>query len=202
VNTNRLETFADGVFAIAATLLILNVDAQVSEDVPDLGARLLHIWPSYAAYAVTFFTIGIVWVNHHTVMSQIERADRVFLFLNIGFLMCVAFAPFPTRLIAEHIRGEGARAATLAYGITLVLMAVLFNALRLYASIGARLLRADHDPQVVRGITRCYRLGPATYLAATLISIVNPTVGVILFAAIAALYVLESSLFGRTKQPG
>ena len=63
MNTNRLETFADGVFAIAATLLILNVDAHVSEDVLDLGGRLLRIWPSYAAYAVTFFTIGIVWVN-------------------------------------------------------------------------------------------------------------------------------------------
>jgi uncharacterized membrane protein len=200
MNTNRLETFADGVFAIAATLLILNVDAQVAEDVPHLGERLLRIWPSYAAYAVTFFTIGIVWVNHHTVMSQIDRADRVFLFLNIGFLMFVAFAPFPTRLIAEHIRGEGARAATLMYGITLVLVAAMFNALWLYASVGARLLRMDHDPKVVRGITRSYALGPVTYLAATLISIVSPTVGVILFAAITAFYILESSVFGRTKQ--
>ncbi len=200
MNTNRLETFADGVFAIAATLLILNVDAQVSEDVPYLGERLLRIWPSYAAYAVTFFTIGIVWVNHHTVMSQIDRADRVFLFLNVGFLMFVAFAPFPTRLIAEHIRGEGARAATLMYGITLVLVAAMFNALWLYASVGARLLRMDHDPKVVRGITRSYALGPVTYLAATLISIVSPTVGVIFFAAITAFYILESSVFGRTKQ--
>jgi uncharacterized membrane protein len=200
MNTNRLETFADGVFAIAATLLILNVDAQVSEDLPDLGGRLLDIWPSYVAYAVTFFTIGIVWVNHHTVMSQIDRADRMFLFLNVAFLMFVAFAPFPTRLIAEHIRGEGARAATLTYGITLVLMAVLFNALWLYASAGARLLRADHDPKVVLGITRSYALGPVTYLVATLISIISPTVGVILFAAITALYILESSVFGRTKQ--
>ena len=200
MNTNRLETFADGVFAIAATLLILNVDAQVPEDTRDLGALLFHIWPSYAAYAVTFFTIGIVWVNHHTVMSQIDRADRLFLFLNIGFLMLVAFAPFPTRLIAEHIREEGARAAALTYGITLVVMAALFNALWLYASVGSRLLRADHDPKVVRGITRSYALGPVTYLAATLISIVSPTVGVILFAAIAAAYILESSLFGRTKQ--
>jgi uncharacterized membrane protein len=202
VNTNRLETFADGVFAIAATLLILNVDAQVPEDTRDLGALLLHIWPSYAAYAVTFFTIGIVWVNHHTVMSQIDRADRVFLFLNIAFLMTVAFAPFPTRLIAEHIREDGARAAALLYGITLVVMALLFNALWLYASVGGRLLRLDHDPGVVRGITQSYRLGPVSYLAATLIAIVSPTVGVILFAAIAAFYIVESSLFGRTKQRG
>jgi uncharacterized membrane protein len=202
MNTNRLETFADGVFAIAATLLILNVDAQVPENTRDLGAQLLHIWPSYAAYAVTFFTIGIVWVNHHTVMSQIDRADRVFLFLNIAFLMTVAFAPFPTRLIAEHIWEDGARAAALLYGITLVVMALLFNALWLYASVGGRLLREDHDPLVVRGITRSYRLGPATYLAATLIAIISPTLGVILFAAIAALYIVESSLFGRTKQRG
>jgi TMEM175 potassium channel family protein len=200
MNTNRLETFADGVFAIAATLLILNVDAQVPEETRDLGALLLHIWPSYAAYAVTFLTIGIVWVNHHTVMSQIDRADRMFLFLNIAFLMLVAFAPFPTRLIAEHIREDGARAAALLYGITLVVIALLFNGL--YASVGGRLLRPDHDPQVVRGITRSYRLGPTTYLAATLIGIVSPTVGVILYTAIAALYVLESSLFGRTKQRG
>src|SRR5881409_2604482 len=122
MNTSRLETFADGVFAIAATLLILNVDAQVPEGTRDLGALLLHLWPSYAEYAVTFFTIGIVWVNHHTVMSEIDRADRMFLFLNIAFLMVVAFAPFPTRLIAEQIREDGARAAALLYGITLVVI--------------------------------------------------------------------------------
>ena len=101
----RLEAFADGVFAIAATLLILNVDAQIPGDASDLGASILHIWPSYLAYAVSFVTIGIMWVNHHTVMTQIDRTDRRFLFANIGLLMCIAFVPFPTRLVAEHIRG-------------------------------------------------------------------------------------------------
>ena len=75
MRTDRLETFADGVLAIAATLLILNVDTQVGEHVADLGARLLEIWPSYVAYAVSFLTIGIVWVNHHAIMDQVERAD-------------------------------------------------------------------------------------------------------------------------------
>ena len=111
MTTSRLETFADGVFAIAATLLILNVDAQVGAAHTDLGARLLHIWPSYVAYAVSFLTIGIIWVNHHTVMTQVARADRTFLFLTVIFLLCVAFIPFPTRLVAEHVRDEGARAA-------------------------------------------------------------------------------------------
>ena len=79
MSTGRLETFADGVFAIAATLLILNVDAQIPENVHDLGAQILDIWPSYLAYAVSFVTIGIMWINHHTMMDQIKRADRRFL---------------------------------------------------------------------------------------------------------------------------
>jgi uncharacterized membrane protein len=116
LNPSRLETFADGVFAIAATLLILNVDAQVAGDTGALGERLTHIWPSYLAYAVSFVTIGIMWVNHHWVMSQIDHTDRRFLFANIGLLLCIAFVPFPTRLVAEHIRGDGAQDAALAYG--------------------------------------------------------------------------------------
>src|SRR3989442_1047733 len=124
MTTSRLETFADGVFAIAATLLILNVDAQIGAAPADLGAGLLHMWPSYVAYAVSFLTIGIIWVNHHTVMTQVARADRTFLFLTVVFLLCVAFIPFPTRLVAEHVRDQGARVAALTYGITLTAAAV------------------------------------------------------------------------------
>jgi len=195
VNTARLETFADGVFAIAATLLILNVDAQVT-DVPDLGSRLLHIWPSYLAYAVSFVTIGIMWVNHHTVMAQLDKVDRRFLLATVGLLMCIAFVPFPTRLVAEHIRSEGARDAALAYGFTMVATAVMFSVTWFYASRGKRLLRADADASVVSGISRSYLPGPWIYLAATLVAFVSPTASVLLFLATAAFYVLESSIFG------
>src|SRR5215208_3189016 len=197
MTTSRLETFADGIFAIAATLLILNVDAQVSE-VPDLGARLLHIWPSYLAYAVSFVTIGIMWVNHHTVMSQIDRTDRRFLLATVGLLMCIAFVPFPTRLVAEHIRGEGARDAALAYGLTMVATAIMFNVTWFYASHGQRLLRADADPAVVSGISRSYLPGPWIYLAATLIAFASPTASVIVFMATALFYIVESSIFGNS----
>jgi TMEM175 potassium channel family protein len=200
VTTSRLETFADGVFAIAATLLILNVDAQVEGSEP-LRQQLLHIWPSYVAYGVSFLTIGIIWVQHHTFMTQIERADRTFLFLSVGFLMCLAFIPFPTRLVAEHIREDGARAAAVAYGITLIAMAVMFNAVWLYASVGRRLLKEDADPRVVSGITRSYLPGPWIYLVSTIVAVVSPTVGVILFGVIALFYVAESSLFGRDETP-
>jgi TMEM175 potassium channel family protein len=98
--------------------------------VADLGDRLLEIWPSYVAYAVSFLTIGIVWVNHHAIMEQVERADRVFLFLNVGFLLVIAFIPFPTRLVAEHIQHEGATAAAFAYEITLTATAATSLRLR------------------------------------------------------------------------
>jgi uncharacterized membrane protein len=194
MSTSRLETFADGVFAIAATLLILNVDAQIS-DVQSLGSRLLHIWPSYLAYAVSFVTIGIMWINHHTVMSQIDRTDRRFLLATVGLLLCIAFVPFPTRLVAEHIRGAGALDAALAYGFTMVATAVMFNVSWFYASRGKRLLRADADPAVVTGISRSYLPGPWIYLAATLIAFASPTASVCVFMATALFYVLESSIF-------
>jgi uncharacterized membrane protein len=204
MTTARLEAFADGVFAIAATLLILNVDAQVGAAQADVGARLLHIWPSYIAYAVSFLTIGIIWVNHHTLMSQVARVDRAFLLLSVGFLLCNAFIPFPTRLVAEHVRDEGARAAALAYGITLTVTAVMFQAIWFYASVGGRLLRADADPRLVRGITRSYLPGPFIYLGATLMALLSPTTSVVLYGAIALFYVVESSLFGgmRGKDAG
>ena len=192
----RLEAFADGVFAIAATLLILNVDAQIPGDASDLGARILHIWPSYLAYAVSFVIIGIMWVNHHTVMAQIDRTDRRFLFANIGLLMCIAFVPFPTRLVAEHIRGDGARDAALVYGFTMVATAIMFNITWFYASRGSRLLRRDADPAVVSGLSRSYLPGPWIYLAAALLAFVSPAASVIAFLVIATLYVLESSILG------
>ena len=193
---DRLEAFADGVFAIAATLLILNVDAQIPGDTSDLGARILHIWPSYLAYAVSFVIIGIMWVNHHTVMAQIDRTDRRFLFANIGLLMCIAFVPFPTRLVAEHIRGDGARDAALVYGFTMVATAIMFNITWFYASRGGRLLRRDADPAVVSGLSRSYLPGPWIYLAAALLAFVSPAASVIAFLVIATLYVLESSILG------
>ena len=132
-------------------------------------------------------------------MEQVERADRVFLFLNVGFLLVVAFIPFPTRLVAEHIQDEGATAAALAYGITLTLTAAMFNAVWFYASIGGRLLRPDHDPAAVKGITRSYLPAPWIYLAMTLTALIDPTLSVILYGAFALFWVIESSVFGRTR---
>jgi uncharacterized membrane protein len=197
VSTTRLETFADGVFAIAATLLILNVDAQVGEGSGAIGKRLLEIWPSYIAYAVSFVTIGIIWSNHHTVMAQLGKVDRTFLMLNILLLMCVAFVPFPTRLIAEHLRDRhDLQPAALAYGATMTAMSICYITLWLYASRGGRLLRSDYNPRTVSGITRSYLPGTPLWLTATLLAFVSPLLSVAIFGGIALFYVIESSIFG------
>lgn len=193
MTTRRLEAFSDGVFAIAATLLILNVAVT---GVKPLDRELIDIWPSYVAYAIAFLTIGVVWANHHTVIDQCKQVNRLFLMLNVIFLMLVAFFPFPTRLLAENITTDGARAAAIAYGVTGALTAVMFNVIWLYASGGGRLLRHDADARVVEGITRSYLPGPLIYLAATLLALVNPILSAAIFALVPVFYVVESSFFG------
>jgi uncharacterized membrane protein len=187
----RLETFADGVFAIAATLLILSVDGAVHDP-----SDLTHAWPSYVAYAVSFVTIGIMWTNHHLLMTQVARIDRRFTVATLGLLMCIAFVPFPTRLVAEHVRDSTARDAALAYGFTLTITGVFFSIVWFYAARGGRLLHEDADPRVVAGISRSYLPGPWIYLAATLIAFASSWASVILFLLITAFYVIESSVFG------
>ena len=199
METNRLETFSDGVFAIAITLLILIVvEGEAAHG--HLGDELLHLWPAYLAYAGSFLTIGIMWVNHHNVMRHVARVDRIFLFIHVLFLMCIAFVPFPTRLVAEFVRSEDDRlAAALAYGLTLTITAVLFNTLWNYAARGRRLLSADADPREVSGITRSFMPGVPMYGTATLVAFASPIASVILYGVIALFYVISSSFFGRDE---
>jgi uncharacterized membrane protein len=197
VSPARLETFADGVFAIAATLLILIVEVPELDE-HSLAHELVRLWPAYVGYAVSFLTIGIIWVNHHTVLRQIRGVDRIFLFINVFFLLCIAFIPFPTRLLATYVRTDDGRAAAVVYGITLTTTAIFFNLMWRYAiGGGGRLLRADADRREVDGITRSYRPGVPMYAGSTVVGIFNAEVAAALFAVIALFYVASSSFFGR-----
>ena len=141
MQTSRVEAFSDGVFAIAVTLLILAVGI---ENAPhgDLGAYLLDLWPAYLAYAVSFLTIGIMWVNHHLLFDNFASVDRPMLLLNILLLMLIAFVPFPTRIAAEFARSEvDRRNAALLYGITLTATAILFFTLWMISWCSMRRIR-------------------------------------------------------------
>jgi len=197
VETERLETFSDGVFAIAATLLILELQ------LPGRGSvthELLYLWPSYLAYTISFLTIGIMWINHHSLFKQIDQVDRTFLAINVVFLMVIAFLPFPTSVLASHLHHD-AKAAAFFYGLTNVLMAVMFNAVWFYASIGRRLIRADADERTISGISRAFRPGVPLYALATLSALVSSWLALALFAGLAVFYLLESSLLGRVGEP-
>ncbi len=192
--TTRLETFADGVFAIAATLLVLNI--ELPSDRGSLARGLLHLWPAYTAYAVSFLTIGIIWVNHHAILHLVDRVDRTFLFVNVFFLLTIAFLPFPTRVLADHLRGADARAAAVLYGVGSVLMAIGFNVVWQYV-LRAGLLSAHADPRLVSGITLSFRPGIPLYSLATLLALASAWASAAMYAALALFYVVSSTYFGQ-----
>jgi uncharacterized membrane protein len=195
METSRLEMFSDGVFAIAATLLVIDVTVDASG--AELGAALRHSWPQYAAYAVSFMLIGIWWVNHHAVTVVIDRVDRTLLFGTIAFLACIAFIPFPTRLVAEHFRDDGVRAAAITYGLTMTAAAICAWFIWFYAARGRRLIAETADQRTVSAITRSMLPGVPINAAATLVALWSPYTALALFAALSLFYVLGSSLFER-----
>jgi uncharacterized membrane protein len=193
--TARMETFSDGVLAIAATLLILEIG--VSGHVDNLRQALFDLWPSYLAYVTSFLTIGIIWMNHHTVVSTFARVDRVVLFLNLLLLMTVSFLPFPTRLVAEYLNEPGEQTAVVAYSLTFIVMAVVYNGMWQYASRGRRLIRDDVPDSRVRAISQAFTPGVPLYVLTLLAALVSPIASVLLTFAIAAFYLPSAVLFER-----
>ena len=193
--TGRLETFSDGVFAIAATLLVLEFSVTSGTD---LGHQLLHLWPSYLAYVTSFVTIGIIWMNHHHTVSLIGRIDRTMLFVNNLLLLTVAFLPFPTGLVGTAIqRGSGEQAAALAYAGTLVVMAALHQVWWRYARINRRLIADSTPDSTLRAVDRAYLPGLPMYGAVFVLAFFSPLAAVCLTLAIAAFYLPSAALFDR-----
>lgn len=194
--TTRMETFSDGVFAIAATLLVLEISVDTAHT-HDLGSALLHLWPSYLAYVTSFITIGIIWMNHHTCVETMVRVDRTFLFLNLLLLLTVSFLPFPTRLVADYLQRPGEQSAVYAYAGTFVVMSVVYNAWWRYASTGRRLI-GETVPEIrVQAITRAFNPGVPTYALTVLVAVFSPLASVFLTFAIAAFYLPSAALFER-----
>jgi uncharacterized membrane protein len=142
VETGRIEAFSDGVFAIAITLLVLELREPKTGH--GVWRGLAHEWPQFAAYVTSFFIIGIMWVNHHSMFRSIVRADRTLMFLNLLLLLWTTLLPFPTRLVAAHLRdgGTDAAAAEAVYSATLTLAAIAFSLIWIHAVRGGRLLAA------------------------------------------------------------
>ena len=191
--TGRLEAFSDGVFAIAMTLLVL--DMKVPHDVPSgrtLAQALVGQWPTYLAFATSFATILIMWVNHHRLFTHIGRADDGLLFSNGLLLLGIVLVPFPTALVAEYLGRAGQTTAALIYNGTFIAIALCFNLLWRSASTNGRLLRADHDREAVGHITDSFRLGPLFYVTALIVGLFSVTASLTVSFALAVYYALPS----------
>ncbi len=187
MSTDRLETFSDGVFAIAITLLVLGI--AVPPPGGSLGAELLRLWPAYLTYVVSFLVIGAIWINHHAMFRRVVYADAALLALNLLQLMVFAFLPFPTAVLAQaFLRGTDEGIAAAFYGATLALGGVFVNAVWRYAAHRRRLLSRDVTEQQARQIGRRYLLGPLVYAAAAGVGLVLPWLAVLLFAGINGFY--------------
>jgi TMEM175 potassium channel family protein len=161
--SGRVEAFSDGVFAIAITLLVLEI--KVPEDARDhLWSALGRQWPSYAAYVVTFLIIGVMWVNHHTVFQYIAQVDRKLLFLNLVLLMGVAALPWPAAVVASYLReGDAARIALAVYGLFMVFHALVFQAMWWHLTRTGHLFDARVDAEAARATRTRFALGSVVY---------------------------------------
>ena len=193
--TSRLEAFSDGIFAIAATLLVLEIG--VSARSADLGHDLLHLWPSYLAYVTSFVTIGIIWINHHHTVSLLGRVDRTMLFINNLLLLTIAFMPFPTKLVGDYLDKPGEQAAVLAYSATLVVMAAVHLVWWQYARRGRRLVAEHTSDAALRGVDLAYAPGIPLYAVAFGLAFLSPLASVFFTFAIAAFYLPSAALFER-----
>jgi uncharacterized membrane protein len=189
VRTSRLEAFSDGVFAIAATLLVLEL--RVPADEPDLTHALLQLWPAYAAYLVSFLTIGIIWVNHHTLLEHCRRVDRRFLYLNLLLLVAVGIVPFPTSLVDRYIVSEsGATAALVVYGLGGLLIAIGFAAVFFYATHDGRLVGDRVSARQIRADGMLFPIGLAAYTVGIALAFVAPLASLAVYGLTAIFYAL------------
>lgn len=181
--TGRVEAFSDGVFAVAITLLVL--DLQVPKlgehaSAAALALALAHNWPSYLAFLTSFFTVLILWVSHHSIFQLVHKSSARLLFANGLLLMLATVVPFSTSLVTEYLRFPGAKLACAVYGGVFVLMSLAYNLLW-YGVLGDRkLLKPNASAEVIERINRSYRLGTPAYLLATAGAFISPyvTIGI------------------------
>ncbi|HSP13544.1 MAG TPA: TMEM175 family protein [Thermoanaerobaculia bacterium] len=197
--TSRVEAFSDGVFAIAMTLLILEIRTPEHVEPGALPAALFALWPSYLAFLTSFFTIGVMWMNHHRLFNLIGQSDQGLLIANLLLLLCVTFIPFPTAVLARFLGHSDANVAAVLYNAVFLCSALAFQLLWRHASGEKRLLEKDSDPESVRAITRQYRFGPLLYLALIVIAFLTPTTSLLLNLAIAVFFALPSGWFRRRR---
>jgi uncharacterized membrane protein len=187
--TDRTESFSDGVFAVAITLLVLDLGVGTVRH-GELATALGREWPHYATFVVSFLTIGIIWTNHHAMFERIVRIDRVLVLLNLLLLMSVTAIPFPTKLLASYLRsGSDEHIAAAVYSGSLLAMSIAFIATNAWAA--RRDLTGDwFTPDQISRQLRRGSAGLGVYGAAIGLAFVSSVVSLVLCGIVASYYAL------------
>ncbi|HXW77951.1 MAG TPA: TMEM175 family protein [Acidimicrobiales bacterium] len=196
--TARLEAFSDGVFAIAITLLVLDLAIpETRQSEKDLLHAVRDQWPGYLGYIVSFSTVGALWLGHNAITDYLSRADATLLRVNLLLLLFVSFLPFPTRLVSEYITVDHAeRVAVTFYGLTLLISGVLLSLLWRYA-LHAQLVRPDANDEEISLLTHRLTPGLAGYSVLIVVGLFAPVAAVVGYFVIALFFLLPVHLRPR-----
>lgn len=190
---NRVEAFSDGVFAVAITILVFNVQPPKGAVPGQLMQALGMQWPTYVAYVASFMTIGIMWINHHAMFQRIAHVDRPLLMLNLLLLMVIVLLPFPTSLMGQYVPGGGAdaRSAATVYAGLAVLISICFSAVWLYTLTHPAVLVPGMDREVALKAAPRFAVGFLMYLVCLPLAQVSPIAVAFILALTAAYYAFE-----------
>jgi uncharacterized membrane protein len=193
LSTSRLEAFSDGVFAIAITLLIIEIKVPAHDDLKNQS--LMHYiwqqWPKYFAYILSFVIIGIYWANHHYLFKLFKRTNHVFNLLNVLFLMTIAFLPYPTGVLGDYIiTAEHAKPAVTFYAFAIWLPSFAWLLIWLYAGHKRRIVDHKLTHRFVNSLTQQYYLSNLFYISAFLISLFSAVISITICVGLTLLYLL------------
>ncbi len=195
MSKGRVEGFSDAVIAVAITLLALDIRVPPTYSHATLAHSLGAEWPEYAAYVVSFLTIGIIWINHHAMLRRLVKVDHTILVLNIVLLMTIGFLPFTTALMAQYLKAAtGEHLAAAIFGGSFLLMASTFMTLQRHLLLRkTHLLEERLTPPVRRAVLRRNTAGILPYVVATIGAIISPYVTLGICAAVAIFYALPAT---------
>ena len=202
MDSARLEAFSDGVFAVAITLLALNL-AVPGPGHGSLLHQLAHQWPAYVAYIVSFFVIGVLWVNHHSLFRQVGRVDRGLLYANLCLLLFVVVIPFITSTFADYLQsgGQDARVAGVLYAVVMEAMGLSFTLMFVHV-VRAGLLVVPLTPEASRAAIVRFGLGAGVYVVAIAVAFVWPPLVLVIAGLITAYYIVERVPTEHVATPG
>ena len=190
-STGRTEAFSDGVFAIAITLLVLEIRVPESS-FAHMWSGIAHQWPSYLAYATSFLTIGGIWMVHHGIFRRLQYANRELMLTNLLLLMAVAFLPFPTKLMAEAIHDTGAaRAAAIFYGGALLVISLLVRLMWTTVVRDRRVLTPDMSKKEINASAVSTTPNIGFYAGVIVLAVFVPRVAVFGYLVIAIVALLR-----------